>query len=510
MTWSADSTWLTEGGTWRTAQGPATTAQGQSTFAQGGLTILGAGSSSQAQTTIASSVMLLINGEATTEQGAQTALVSGPVASVGQGATFTSAGVSLGLGGMTITGATATSQGPGTSSGYGFTPATSAVREALERLLRYPHDAVFDKSPQAGEAIRFNAADVSYSITGDVLEIHDGVLSRYFSIGGRTVQELAQAIDASGVDAFAVSTLAGFSADVILHDDGAPARSRVIYGFTSLLWVVLHGYAHEIADAAEQVVQALRQMVITQAEGEWLDVWGTLYGINRLGGETDKAYAPRIPEEAFRLRVNAFGIEKAIRDATGYDVRIQEPWKEIFTLDVSLLSGPDKFYDGDTIGYHLIQPVSGEAVDWDLVMPVIHRNRAAGVMVLNPRGLHISGIDASGGTSVDSGATVYRAHMLPYEDRVFLDYSAIEDAPIVNHSAIHQRQVLRISEVDVEDQGWVPHYVADSLAWRDYRRFVSEVSATGVVWTGQRTWANANATWAGIGPLIDSAHTSTT
>ncbi|MGL4459101.1 MAG: hypothetical protein ACRCUB_12065, partial [Plesiomonas shigelloides] len=102
----------------------------------------------------------------------------------------------------------------------------------------------------------------------------------------------------------------------------------------------------------------------------------------------DDKYQTLIPEEAFRIRVNALAIEKAILDLVGQHVNIEEPWTDMFRLDTSRLSSLNRFYDGDSIGYHIIRPVAYQPVIWDGVMDIIMRNKAAGVVVLDPEARH--------------------------------------------------------------------------------------------------------------------------
>ena len=73
-------------------------------------------------------------------------------------------------------------------------------------------------------------------------------------------------------DGFTVESLSsqflGLSAVVLVEGSGDQGQSNGdhITGFTSLLWVLLSGYADEVLGAREQVRQALLQMVIGTAE----------------------------------------------------------------------------------------------------------------------------------------------------------------------------------------------------------------------------------------------------
>lgn len=316
----------------------------------------------------------------------------------------------------------------------------------LQRLLRYPHSAVFDVAPASEIAFLIGHPDgATFEIAERVMVARAGALERTYTLSLYTVNTLAAALQQDGFTVTGVTTTyQQLSALALVEGSGDElvSNGNRVHVYTSLLWVILSAYAAELFGAGEQIVQALRQMLITQAEGEWLDLWGGLYGVQRLGGELDAAYAPRIPQEAFRIRVNARAIELAIRDATGYDVRIEEPWEDIFTLDDSTLSGPDRLYDGETVGYHLIRPVANSLVDWDAVFAVINRNRAAGVLIAGSTQNHTAAVSV-GPINVGLAIVSTRVSRALYEDRALLDYSDIEDVSVPNHQLIILRERLQ-------------------------------------------------------------------
>lgn len=377
----------------------------------------------------------------------------------------------------------------------------------LQRLLKYPHAAVFDKAPGAELALRVRHDDGAvWTVADEVMTVTAGEFERRYNLADFTVGSLAAAMQADG---FEVPTLSPEwqhrSALVLVEGTGDQGESNGdhVHAFTSLLWVLLSGYAVEVRAAEYQVDQALRQMVITTAEGEWLDLWGTLYGVPRLQHETDAAYRPRIKREAFRLRVNAHAIEQAIFDATGWDVRIEEPWKDIFTLDKSQLSGPDRFYDGSRYGYHLIRPVTHDIVDWDVVMAIIHRNRAAGVLVVSPLGVH-SAYTIYPGDEIETHARTTGLHRAAdvYEDRAFLDFMAIEDTHIPNHPVRWLRGITHTSESIADDS----EYAVISFHDRSGRVHYLYVEYSGQYWNDIPSWLFEGESWH-ANAIILSSHT---
>lgn len=258
----------------------------------------------------------------------------------------------------------------------------------LKRLLGSLHSAVFDTSPDAALAFFIRHPDgVVWSVADEVLVATVAGQSKSYPLATMTIGQLAGQLVIDGFEVSGLSSeFSSLSASVLIDGSGNTATSNGdrLYAFRDYLRVLLGGYARELRTAKLQIAEAVKQMVITQAEGEWLDLWGALYNTPRPQGMLDQAYQPLIPQEAFRLRVNGLAIEKAILDLTGQRVNIEEPWGSMFRLDESRLSSTHRFYDGSTVGYHLIRPVADKAINWDGIIDIIERNKAAGVIVLPP------------------------------------------------------------------------------------------------------------------------------
>lgn len=395
---------------------------------------------------------------------------------------------------------------------------------ALQRLLKYPHNAVFDKSPVSELAFRLqHPLGAKWAIADRVLTATGGTVAHTYDLTAYTVDTLAAALTSDGFDIVSrASRFTGVSALVLVEGDGDQFDSNGdhVHAFTSLLWVLMSGYAGEVLHAENQVVQALLQMVIGTASGEWLDVWGTLYSVPRLPGELDPAYRLRIPREAFRLRNNAHAIEQAILDATGYDVRINEPWREVFTLDESTLSGPDKFYDGERVGYHLIEPITSGYVDWPAVLAVINRNRAAGIEVLGPRLIYGVHVDGTSGHVVRSSVRSIHVDHTVLDDLARLDTGPLEDLSVLNHPSAHLQQRMYSSHLVMPAQPWgafpwppttwaETRYIVRNLHIRDYRSYLTHVTYVSQYWAvAGRTWNDHAAdTWDGMNPIIRTLHT---
>ena len=330
---------------------------------------------------------------------------------------------------------------------------------ALQRLLSYPHEAVFDTSPQAELALRIrNPTGLVWEVSSTTLRLvtgqnaeWDGVLEfdgrakfgvmiRDYGLTGKTVGQLAAEIQADGHDVlFENPDLArcGALALVPATGDQDASNGDHLQAHTSLLWSLMGGQAAAVEEAGFQVGQALRQMVLTQAEAEWLDVWAQLYGVPRSDGEIDAALQVRIPQEVFRRRVNGLAIEKAVKDLTGQVITLDEPWRRMFTLDESSLSGSSHMHDGEYFTYHVIQPVGRPGTDWNSVLPVLVRNKAAGVDIYAPRvdlATRYVAAPLLSQFSVLKGQSDWRGLSMPgFNNRVLGVLRLDDEPPIVNH-----------------------------------------------------------------------------
>jgi hypothetical protein len=368
--------------------GDAADASAQSTAGMGGLVITGAGQSSHVQDANAHAALVFAAAGGTGQAfnrasaaGFESIRGSGTMSGIFQSASA--------VGHLIISGSVSSVSPVQDSRGGGWS--TSAYRLGLmfDRLLRHPHRAVFDKAPASLPVIRFDRSydgSLRWAIHDNTtLEVELGGVSTFHSLEDHTVFSLVGSIRAQGITLGIVnSEFSPLSAMVLVDDSGQPRSDRdPVLGYTSLLWVLLRSYTRELAVASYQVQQALRQMVLWQAEGYWLDYYGELYGIPREPGESDRSMQVRLPQEVTQGRVNGYAIEQAIKGSTGKDIEIREPWKLMFRLDESRLSDAHHLHDGH-YSYHVIQPVARAPTDFIDVLRVIDRNRAAGVLVSAP------------------------------------------------------------------------------------------------------------------------------
>ncbi|EDL8065177.1 hypothetical protein CTA21_23960 [Salmonella enterica] len=261
------------------------------------------------------------------------------------------------------------------------------IRTMLERLLGHLHRAVFDTSPDEVVAFMLDgpagsswvAKDENFDIT-----FADG-RKAHFDLNNYTMNQLAVALLGEGMKVTNVNDdTRHFSGITMLELEGKAGRSQPVTLYKDILHAVFGAYSREMRAAKTAVMEGIDQLYIPKASDGFLNTWGNLFGVPR-GTEKDEEYRIEIPREAFRLRVNSYAIEQAVKEQTNYEITLEEPWRDVFRLDKSFLSGANKFYNYNDVGYFIVQPVTYIGADWDVVMPIIERNLAAGVVALKPQ-----------------------------------------------------------------------------------------------------------------------------
>ncbi|EGD6457225.1 hypothetical protein IAJ44_004286 [Salmonella enterica] len=262
------------------------------------------------------------------------------------------------------------------------------IKTMLQRLLGHLHRAVFDTSTDDVVAFKLNGPAGSYWIAKD--EMFDvfvpSTSTQYsFDLNNYTMVEFMDQLTKIGMTVTDVNPdTRYFSGITMLELSGSAGSSPSdIVLYKDILHAIFGAYSREVRAVKDAVDEGINQMYIPTADDGFLDTWGQTFGIPR-DGRDDNDYRQYIISEIFRVRVNTYAIEKTVFDLTKYEIQLKEPWRDIFRLDTSHLSGGDRLYDGLDTGYFIVQPTSFKNVDWDVVIPIIKRNLAAGISVLKP------------------------------------------------------------------------------------------------------------------------------
>ena len=335
----------------------------------------------------------------------------------------------------------------------------------LDRLLSNLYRS-FDKAPGERVALRAQHPDgLAWRVSDRRLSATTlaGAALADIDLAAIDMNGLADALEAAGCTiSYRDLDLAGRQADVLLPGAGRQDESNgdAMRCYTSPLWALLDSFSVAIEGASASVQSALLQSRMHTAEAEWLDYWGSHFGIVRgqqvllggdLGGvETDPQYLARIVAEVLRPRVNKFAIEQAILDLAGEVVELYEPWNNIFILSESELSGDDRIHDGVYWTWNVIQPIvrgTASARDWDRILRVIERNRPLGTIVADPA-WEADAFYCDVGGSI--AASLFAAHIHGF------DASSLADAPL-------SVMVLSDNEFSLNYEARIDHVLGLSL-----------------------------------------------
>lgn len=267
----------------------------------------------------------------------------------------------------------------------------------LERLLGHLHRAVFDTTPDEIVAFYLDGpAGSSWVAVNEFFDITfaDGT-TKHYNLNDYTIIQFTRQLTKDGMQVSRLNTTyMNFAGITMLELKGTAGKPNPVTLYKDILHAIFGAYSREIRSAQDNVQEAFKELDIQTANDEFLDDWGEMFGIPR-DARTDADYGQYIPKEAFRVRVNSIAIEMAVKDITGYDITLEEPWRDVFMLDQSAMSSMSRFYDGNTTSYYQVLPVASGSVDWDVIIPVIRRNLAAGIELLAPVYRYLYFVDGS-------------------------------------------------------------------------------------------------------------------
>ena len=286
----------------------------------------------------------------------------------------------------------------------------------FDRLLGYVH-RVFDRDARSFLALRMrHRSDAfSWSVTDGRLSGFDGAL-QLFTIN-LNAYTLASLIDyLATLDGIVVSNAAApdalsASASTLVSGGGVQAQSNgdALYSYSSLLWMYMDIMASELAAAKASTINALAQMSLPTADGDWLDEWGGYFSVPRQSGEIDSAYANRVIVEVMRPRGNNKAIEQALFDAFGHAAQVVDLAK--YNAATYLYNGAVNHnsayaYNGtQTMVYGLFQVV----MDYDVLSGGDHVQFAAAARALIEKfrdaGTQMDSLALTGSAISDSDGT---------------------------------------------------------------------------------------------------------
>ncbi|HET8550951.1 MAG TPA: hypothetical protein VFM97_00565 [Gammaproteobacteria bacterium] len=209
----------------------------------------------------------------------------------------------------------------------------SGLAEKFIDLLNSPFSA--DPEPQLALRLTYDGAMTwrvkNYTLTTAVDGGIGSGLSAFLPMF--TLDELVEYLNAQpGYSVAYVNDALRDKAAVCLLDavgDIDKSNGDHLYAYSATLRQYFEAVAFESQLAADAVSEMLRYMDMREAEGEWLDYWGSFFDVTRRDNETDESLAPRITSDPFRFRCNNLAIEDYVRDETGVGVHVIDlDWRD--------------------------------------------------------------------------------------------------------------------------------------------------------------------------------------
>lgn len=259
----------------------------------------------------------------------------------------------------------------------------------LRRLLDYLPPSTYSRSLGAVQAFRLSrlGGPATWSVTGEALTLTargPGAVPVTFPLALYSLGGLTAAI--GPLPGWRVEGLnpevAGLTARILLPASAevGGAQDSVLWAASNPLALLLAAFGQALSEAETERDHMVAQMNLRAAAEQWVDLWGSYFGVVRRDGEADYPYALRIIAEVIRPRVNKFAIERAVTEVTGKLTTLYEPWRDLFRLSSAstTLSGRARLFDGRYWAYNTID-VRSDA-DIEAVRPIVLRNKAAGVV----------------------------------------------------------------------------------------------------------------------------------
>lgn len=205
------------------------------------------------------------------------------------------------------------------------------------------------------------------------------------------------------------SDLAQLSALVLVDGSGDIGQSNGdhLQAYTNPNWAFLDAAADQLTAAQTAIAALPAEMSTTSADGEWLDLLGSYYGVPRNLSEVDAQYGPRITGTVLQPRSNNIAIAMALTAATGQACQVPDVVE--YGAAVPQFDGTIT-YDGAHTYSTAAKPIYGlfdVTTGYDLLgatTPTAFVTRVQQIVApLRAAGTQLRAVALQGGTLVDAG-----------------------------------------------------------------------------------------------------------
>lgn len=244
--------------------------------------------------------------------------------------------------------------------------ASGLFESLLSRL-----NAVFNKSPQKITAFQLTSpVDAQLYIADGQLTITAvnaitpfvsvNLVDPYDAIRNITIQNLYTQLQVvRGLKAQDLNVSMGALGTHALIEGSFNLQAGVPFNVeiaTSLLWAIFKPLAYVLQNAKNDVDSAVQQLDFLTSSGEFLDYWGTIFGIARYSGEPDYEYSIRLLWETIKPRLNNIAIENLLERGIRYQTDVIDFSQKILvgdgypdavhTIPANAFSDPNMVGDG--------------------------------------------------------------------------------------------------------------------------------------------------------------------
>lgn len=205
-----------------------------------------------------------------------------------------------------------------------YVPLVAAISRTVAVAARAPYrptqmpdilsafpPSLFDHDPRPVPALVVTVG-ASWRVDGDLLEISGGGTPFACDLREFTLGQLATALTTAGYTTTASAGFSALTATILLDGSGRFADDTRLYAFSTVLYRLLRSIVLVWDRVADDLDAGMRQLDVRQASGQWLDWWGSLYGVPRPNLEGDSRYRTRIAYYSVRPRANNVAIQGAI------------------------------------------------------------------------------------------------------------------------------------------------------------------------------------------------------
>lgn len=133
---------------------------------------------------------------------------------------------------------------------------------------------------------------------------------------------------------------------------------------------ILEALDQEMTKTEQQTISAKSQLFLRSASDEWLDYWGSWFGLKRQTGQSDNDYRNALIKHVEHPRDTIPALRKAMALFMNEDVsavHVYEPWTDIFILNDSKLNSKahlmGDYYQYGVIDLQVNKPFEAGLID---------------------------------------------------------------------------------------------------------------------------------------------------